>query len=75
MPSDSPRVLLVAEHVSLNMGGEAARPLHYFRVLRRRGVEVWMLVHARTRDEIRRTVPPDEFARGARRATTSIGSS
>ncbi len=46
----------------MNMGGEAARPLHYFRVLRSRGVEAWMLVHARTRDEIRELVP-DQFDR------------
>lgn len=60
---DLPRVLIVAEHVSLKMGGEAARPLHYFRVMRSRGVEVWMLVHARTRDEVRSVVSPEDFTR------------
>ena len=52
-----PRVLIVAEHVSFRMGGEAARPLHYFRILRRRGVEAWLLVHERTRDELAEIVP------------------
>lgn len=33
-------------------GGEAALPLHYFRVLRNRGNPVWLVVHARTREEL-----------------------
>lgn len=48
-----PRVLIVAEHASARFGGEAALPLHYFRVLRARGLAVWLVVHARTRDELR----------------------
>ena len=55
--ADHPRVLIVAEHVSFRMGGEAARPLHYFRVLRRRRVEAWLLVHERTREELKVIVP------------------
>src|ERR1051326_4545543 len=62
MSVEQPRVLIVCEHTSMKMGGEAARPLHYFRVLRSRGVEAWMLVHGRTRDEIRELMPHD-FAR------------
>jgi hypothetical protein len=31
------RILLVAEHASAQFGGEAALPLHYYRVLRSRG--------------------------------------
>jgi glycosyltransferase involved in cell wall biosynthesis len=54
---------MVVEHASMNMGGEAARPLHYFRVLRSRGVEVWMLTHARVREEVRGLVPPEDFRR------------
>jgi glycosyltransferase involved in cell wall biosynthesis len=50
-PTD-PRILIVAEHASLRYGGEAALPLHYFRVLRRRGVDVRLIVHERTRDEL-----------------------
>ena len=57
-----PRVLIVAEHASARFGGEAVLALHYFRVLRRRGVEAWLLVHERTRDELER-VFPDERAR------------
>ena len=46
------RVLIVAEHASLKFGGEAALPLHYFRVLRQRGIETWLVVHERTREEL-----------------------
>jgi len=48
------RVAIVAEHASLAFGGEAALPLHWFRVLRKRGVEAWLITHARTHDELRR---------------------
>jgi glycosyltransferase involved in cell wall biosynthesis len=53
------RVLIVAEHASARFGGEAALPLHYFRLLRRRGVEAWMVVHARTRDELSALLPEE----------------
>ena len=53
MTSDNPRVLIVAEHASVKFGGEAALPLHYFRVLRKRQIETWLIVHERTRDELR----------------------
>jgi glycosyltransferase involved in cell wall biosynthesis len=46
------RVLIVAEHASLSYGGEAALPLHYFRVLRQRGIDTWLIVHERTREEL-----------------------
>lgn len=53
----STRVLIVAEHASLQFGGEAALPLHYFRVLTQRRSPVWLLVHERTRDELVREFP------------------
>jgi len=52
-------VLIVAENASARFGGEAILPVHYFRVLRRRGVEAWMVVHARTRDELTELFPDD----------------
>jgi len=61
-PANSPsglRVLLVAEHASLKFGGEAAIPLHYYRILRRRQVAVWLLVHERTRSELETLFPDD----------------
>jgi hypothetical protein len=52
-----PRVLIVADHASAQFGGEAALPLHYFRLLRRRGVEAWLVVHERTRKELSALLP------------------
>src|SRR5258708_39452367 len=51
------RVVIVAEHASLKFGGEAALPLHYFRVLRRRNVAAWLVVHERTRSELEHAFP------------------
>ena len=52
-------VLIIAEHASLNFGGEAALPLHYFRVLRKRGIATWLIVHARTKAELQSRFPED----------------
>ncbi len=52
MSINNPRILIVAEHASLKFGGEAALPLHYFRVLRQRGIPTWLVVHERTRPEL-----------------------
>ena len=59
----SMKILIVAEHASARFGGEAALPLHYFRVLRRRGFEVRLITHARTRSELSELFPdtPDIF--------------
>lgn len=46
------RILIVSEHASLQFGGEASLPLHYFRVLRNRNLPVWMIVHERTKNEL-----------------------
>lgn len=46
------RILIACEHASARFGGEAALPLHYFRVLHQRGYAVWLVSHARTRDEL-----------------------
>lgn len=54
---DDLRVLIVADNASDRFGGEAILPLHYFRHLRRRGVEVWMVVHDRNRAELERSIP------------------
>jgi glycosyltransferase involved in cell wall biosynthesis len=49
--------VIVAEHASAEFGGEAVLPLHYFRVLREKHVDVWLVVHSRTRDELSRLFP------------------
>ncbi len=53
------RILIVAEHASARFGGEAALPMHYFRVLRRREHGVWLLTHARVRAELTELYPDD----------------
>ena len=50
--NEYPRVLIVAEHASARFGGEAILPLHYFRTLRGAGLEAWLIVHARTKNEL-----------------------
>ncbi len=61
MPDDyaDVRPIIVAEHASARFGGEAILPLHYFRFLRRRGVQAWLVVHERTRDELQALLGTD----------------
>ena len=54
------RVLIAAEHASARFGGEAALPLHYFRVLRQRRTDVWLVTHARTRPELTSLFPDEQ---------------
>jgi glycosyltransferase involved in cell wall biosynthesis len=56
---NAPRVLIVAEHASAQFGGEAVLSLHYYRVLRARNVQVWLVVHERTRQELLTLFPAD----------------
>jgi len=49
---DSARVLIVADNASAKFGGEAFLPLHYFRLLRERGIEAWLLTHQRVQSEL-----------------------
>lgn len=62
MPSASPsglKVAIVAEHASACFGGEAVLPLHYFRILRQRGAEAWLVSHQRTAAELKALFPDD----------------
>lgn len=51
------KICIVAEHASERLGGEAFLPVHYFRHLRSRGIETWLVVHSRTRDELTELFP------------------
>jgi glycosyltransferase involved in cell wall biosynthesis len=53
-------VLIAAEHASARFGGEASLPLHYYRILRRRGIPTWLVVHERTRTELEALFPQDD---------------
>ena len=54
------RICLVAEHASATFGGEAILPVHYFRLLRSLGIECWLVVHARTQDELATLFPGEQ---------------
>ncbi|OFX01002.1 MAG: hypothetical protein A3E78_15410 [Alphaproteobacteria bacterium RIFCSPHIGHO2_12_FULL_63_12] len=47
------RVLIVANNISMRMGGEAVLPFHYLRELKALGVDFHALAHARVRDELK----------------------
>lgn len=53
------RICIVAEHASTRFGGEAILPVHYFRLLRARGIETWLVVHSRTQSELEQLFPKD----------------
>jgi len=59
METSSMRVVIVAEHASAQFGGEAFLPLQYFRLLRSRNIEAWLVVHARTQTELEKLFPED----------------
>lgn len=49
------RVLIVANNISMRMGGEAVLPYHYVREMKELGVDFRALAHARVRDELQRS--------------------
>ena len=51
------RVVIVAEHASAKFGGEAFLPLNYFRLLRSRQIETWLVSHMRTQLELEALFP------------------
>ena len=53
------RILIAAENASTRLGGEAILPYHYFRLLRARGHDVHLIVHARMRPELEQLFGPD----------------
>lgn len=53
------KILIVADHASARFGGEAALPLHYFRVMRKMGIDVRMITHDRVEKELREVLAGD----------------
>lgn len=51
------KVVIVAANISTRFGGEAILPWHYFRLLRKRGIEAWLVSHDRTRKELLELLP------------------
>jgi glycosyltransferase involved in cell wall biosynthesis len=60
MPDSSlVKPLIIAEHASAQFGGEALIPFQYFKYLRRLNIDVHLLVHERTGEELREAFPND----------------
>lgn len=59
MPTE-PRILITADVVSGRLGGEAALPYHYYRVLRQRGYPVWLVTLSSARTELSGIFPDDD---------------
>jgi glycosyltransferase involved in cell wall biosynthesis len=55
-------VLIIAENASYRFGGEAILPLHYFRLLRSRGIPVWMITNQRCEAELAGHLPAEDMA-------------
>jgi len=53
------KVLLIAEHASAIFGGEALIPFQYFKNLRELGIDARLLVHERTKAELRKAFSND----------------
>lgn len=54
------KVLIIAESASATFGGEAAIPLHLFRILRQRDVAAWLVTHERNRLELAAILPEEQ---------------
>ena len=54
------RIVIVADNASSLFGGEAFIPLNYFRLLRARQIDVWLVVHARNKRELESRFPDDQ---------------
>jgi glycosyltransferase involved in cell wall biosynthesis len=55
------RILMIVENASKKMGGESSKNVQLFRRLRKKDIDLWMICHARCRDELR-TIFPEEVA-------------
>ncbi len=54
------RPVIVTPNCSLRMGGEAALPYHFFRLLRARDVDARLVTHARNREELSAAWPREQ---------------
>jgi glycosyltransferase involved in cell wall biosynthesis len=52
-------VLIVTDTASVKFGGEAIHPIHYFRILRSRGIDTRLVVGGRDREELETLFPND----------------
>jgi glycosyltransferase involved in cell wall biosynthesis len=57
------KILIVADNISMKMGGEASLPFYYFKLFRDQDVDVHCVCHARVRDEIQLAFSSEECTR------------
>lgn len=57
------RVLIVADNVSMNMGGEASLPFYYFNLLQARNIDTWLICHGRVEKELRLSLSTEQLKR------------
>lgn len=57
------KILIVADNASERFGGEAILPLHYFRFLRARKIDVRLVVHERVKNELLQNLPAADHER------------
>lgn len=55
------RLVIVADNVSMRMGGEASLPFYYFKLLHARQFDVWVVCHERVRSELQTTLSAEEL--------------
>jgi len=53
------RIVIVAQNASTKFGGESLLPVNYFRILRSRQIETWLVVHGRTQAELEALFPEE----------------
>lgn len=53
------RIIIASENASMRMSGESNLPLFYLKLLRARGVDIWVVCHSRVRNELRELFPDD----------------
>jgi glycosyltransferase involved in cell wall biosynthesis len=58
-PHGDLRIALVSDSASAKFGGEAIHPVHYFRILRSRGIQAWLVCNERNREELTALFPDD----------------
>jgi glycosyltransferase involved in cell wall biosynthesis len=54
------KICMVAQNASLKFGGEASLPWLFFKYLRQRGIDIHLVIHARTRSEVLAAFPNDQ---------------
>lgn len=55
------KVIIVTENASMQRAGEPSLAFYYFKLLRTRHIDVWMVCHVRVREELREAFADEDF--------------